>query len=48
VEHSAEHVASLLDKFFPASSSMDQAIAHIERGGYKMEFKADVLQQMLS
>ena len=48
VEHSAEHVAALLDKFFPASSTMDQAVTYIERAGYQMEFNPEIQKQMIS
>lgn len=48
VEHSTEHVTALLEKFFPASSTMDQAITYIERAGYQMEFNPEIQKQMIS
>ena len=48
VAHSSEHVAALLEKFFPAYVSVQEAVAHIERAGYRMEFNPQVLTQMTS
>ena len=49
IDHSAEHVATFLEKFFPASlGTMDQAIMHVELAGYQMDHKADVVSQIVS
>ena len=46
IEHSASHVATLLDKFFPPSSTIDQAMAHIVMAGYQMQYKPDLVGEI--
>ena len=41
-------MASLLEKSFPASVNVVQAVSMIERSGYQMEFRADWLEKMSS
>jgi len=36
----------LLDKFFGSQKNLAKAVSMIEKSGYQMEFKTDILQQI--
>mgnify|MGYP007004940110 CR=1 FL=1 len=47
IDHSPEHVHALLEKFFTGNNSkstISSAIAAIERSGYQMEFRSELLE----